>query len=168
MRELTPWRQRALERLVDVRRFPSLVAYALAAALVALAVGLRAVLDAMVPGTAPFATLFPAVLLAALIGGAGPGLLALLLGGASAFLWLMPAAPAATIAANLALYAITGGLVAMLAYGLHRALVRAAEQRIRLELAEDAGGIGPLEGDPRNNPPWGAPQPRRKPGVDRG
>ena len=70
-----------------------IVRYALALAAVGVAGLLRALLGAQFPGLVPFATFFPAVLIATLLGGLGPGLLATALSasGPGCF-WLQPPA----------------------------------------------------------------------------
>jgi PAS domain S-box-containing protein len=63
--------------------------YGVAAALAGLAVGVRLLLGEAVRGL-PFVALFPAVVLATLLGGTGPGLLAIFVGGLAAWYLLIP------------------------------------------------------------------------------
>src|SRR3712207_7126305 len=93
------------------RHQPSL-AYGLALLCIALAIVARLTLDTLAPGITGFATLFPAVLIATLAGGVGPGLLALALGGLAAWYLFLPARGAlagisAADAVSLALYALS-------------------------------------------------------------
>ena len=56
------------------------IAYGAALGCVALAFALRAALGLVNPGIVPFATLYPALVAAALLGGPGPGMTALMIG----------------------------------------------------------------------------------------
>ncbi len=124
--------------------------YGLALAAVAVAGGLRALLGGEFPGLVPFATLFPAVLIATLLGGLGPGLLATALSAVWAWLlWLQPPAalapPSAAIWVNLALFAVVCLGIVATAEAARRYHDRslAGERRFRAaeELAVDGFGI---------------------------
>jgi PAS domain S-box-containing protein len=127
-----------------------IVRYGLALAVVGVAGLLRGVLGAQFPGLVPFATFFPAVLIATLLGGLGPGLLATGLSALWAWLlWLQPsvalAPPAASMTVNLMLFVVVCvGLVAT-AEAARRYHDRslAGERRFRAagELALDGFGI---------------------------
>ena len=65
-------------------------AYAFATVCVAVAAAVRWVVGLWFEGIVPFATFFPAVLLAALVGGIGPGILAAIAGGAIGWWAFMP------------------------------------------------------------------------------
>src|SRR5512147_2418203 len=68
-------------------------AHAFAVACVAVAVAVLLALGSFVAGVVPFATLFPAIIVAALVGGTGPGVTAVVTGGFAVwFLILTPAA----------------------------------------------------------------------------
>ena len=91
-------------------------AYALAAILVVIASLLRWVLGFLTPELQAFTTFYPAVLFAALLGGAGPGVFAALLGGficwwqfLPPFTSLLPLSHADTI--NLITYFVASGLI---------------------------------------------------------
>ena len=134
-----------------------IVRYGLALAAVAVAGGLRELLGVEFPGVVPFATLFPAVLLAALLGGLGPGLLATALSAFWAWLlWLQPtdvvAPPSSAIWVNLALFVVVClGIVATAeAARRYHARSLAGERRFRAaeELAVDGFGIFEVVRDP--------------------
>jgi PAS domain S-box-containing protein len=127
-----------------------IVRYGLALTAVGVAVLLRGLLGSQFPGVVPFPTFFPAVLIATLLGGVGPGLLATLLSALWAwFSWLQPTAalapPSAAMSVNLALFVVVSlGLVAT-AEAARRYHDRslAGERRFRAaeELALDGFGI---------------------------
>jgi PAS domain S-box-containing protein len=127
-----------------------IVRYGLALAAVCGAGLLRGLLGVHFPGVVPFATFFPAVLIATLLGGLGPGLLATALSALWAwFFWLQPPAalapPTAALSVNLALFVVVSlGLVAA-AEAARRYHDRslAGERRFRAaeELALDGFGI---------------------------
>ena len=127
-----------------------IVRYGLALAAVCVAGLLRGLLGSQFPGVVPFPTLFPAVLIATLLGGVGPGLLATLLSALWAwFSWLQPTAalapPSAAMSVNLALFVLVSlGLVATAeaARRYHdRSLAGERRFRVAQELALDGFGI---------------------------
>ena len=127
-----------------------IVRYALALAITAVAGFLRAALGSQFPGVVPFATFFPAVLIATLVGGLGPGLLATLLSALlSWFFWLQPgavlASPEAAAPVNLILFVLACLGLAATAEAARRYHDRslAAEGRFRAagDLALDGFGI---------------------------
>jgi K+-sensing histidine kinase KdpD len=82
-----------------------IVRYGLALVAIVVAGLLRGLLGSYFTGVVPFATFFPAVLIAALLGGLGPGLLAAFLSALVGwFFWLGPpaslAAPTADVPIN--------------------------------------------------------------------
>ncbi len=83
-----PWLDRIVAEEPRIRP-GSVSAYTVAILLVALALGLRFAAGAWLPGSV-YLTFWPAVVVAALIGGLGPGLLAALLGGLCAWYVLVP------------------------------------------------------------------------------
>ncbi|ACA21139.1 signal transduction histidine kinase [Methylobacterium sp. 4-46] len=129
-------------------------AYLFALLCVALAVLVRFALGLWAGPVVPFATLFPAILLAAMLGGPKPGALAL----ASATLtgWYLFLPPTFSLAlpdranqVSVALFVIAGGLVLLFGATLRIAVERyseavqqaeASERRLRLAL--DAGRLG--------------------------
>ena len=150
-----------------------LAGYAFAVLCVALAIAARLALGLLAPDVVPFATLFPAVLAATLVGGAGPGLLALALGGLAAWYFVLPprltfAGLSTSDAVSLALYALSCGFLILLATALRRALKRARsaeaaldESEGRLLLAQEAAGIGAWDWDPEGGRDrWSAAQAR--------
>jgi len=104
------------------------IAYGAALGCVALAFALRAAFGLVNPGIVPFATLYPALVAAALLGGPGPGMTALMIGmlGAWGLLlpspWLVPLSQSTV--ANLAVLAITGGALVVLAATLRQAITQ--------------------------------------------
>src|SRR3954449_4633686 len=110
---------------------------------------------------------------ATLVGGAGPGLLALALGGLGAWYFVLPprlafAGLSTSDAVSLALYALSCGFLILLATALRRALMRARsaeaaldESEGRLLLAQEAAGIGAWDWDPQGGRDrWSAAQSR--------
>jgi PAS domain S-box-containing protein len=94
----------------------SMAAYGCALAFIAVAVGIRWALGSFVAGVVPFATLFPAIIVAALLGGTGPGVAAVVTGGFAAwYFFLTPTPefgmPTASEALSLLLYVISGLLI---------------------------------------------------------
>lgn len=105
------------------------VAYAFAVLVALAALGLRLALEVATPGIVPFATLFPAVLAVALIGGTGPGIVAMLVGGVGAWYLLLGDRAgfgdlSAGEAVSLVLYAFSCLAIVVLAEVLRRALAR--------------------------------------------
>jgi len=101
----------------------------------------RAAVEPIGPGIVPFSTFYVSTMLAALLGGAGPGVLALLLGGAAGCLLFMPPGsldPLAEFVANMALFAVTQAAVVALAVMLRNAVRRAAtaEAALQAKVAE--------------------------------
>ena len=127
------------------------IAYGAALGCVALALALRAALMLVEPGIVPFALLYPAFMTAALVGGFGPGMAALAIGLLSAWLplpspWsLAPGSPSAV--SNLALLAVTGGALIVLAAMLREALTRLLASQERLRLAIRSTGLGTWDFD---------------------
>ncbi len=126
------------------------VRYGLAAAVVVVAGLLRGALGAQFLGLVPFPTFFPAVLIATLLGGLGPGLLATFLSGLLCwFFWLHPTAalvsPAAAVPINLALFTVACLCLVGTAEATRRYHDRslAGERRFRAagDLALDGFGI---------------------------
>jgi PAS domain S-box-containing protein len=150
--------RRKNSRLPDLiwrQRFPSFspAAHIFALTCVAIAIALNLMVEAPSFRIAPFATLFPAIMLAAIAGGTAAGLTALLAGGVAAWLLLLPVGaflvtPASRITA-IALYAMTGlfivALVALMrgaARQLEDSRAQAREQHDRLVSALEASGAG--------------------------
>jgi two-component sensor histidine kinase len=138
----------------------SWAAYGFAALAVGLGVAARLALELLVPGVVPFATLFPAVLAAAVVGGTGPGVLALLLSTLAGAYLLLPLRMGygrleLSDALSLALYVLASGLILLLAHRwreardraeLAQAAQRAAEGRLGRVLATAPVGIVEVDG----------------------
>ncbi|KQX17651.1 MULTISPECIES: ATP-binding protein [unclassified Sphingomonas] len=109
---------------------PPLFAYSLALVVSVTAVALRISLDGLGTDIVPFALFYPAVLIAAVLGGIGPGIFSLALtGGAVAFFWLPPRYSLYFTdgsVLNLFLYASSAGSVIAVACMLRRSLRRTA------------------------------------------
>ncbi len=110
--------------------------YTLAIVLCALALAARSLMMPLDAGLA-FLTFYPAVIIAALMFGPGPGMLAVALSGVVADYFFLP--PYASFAVSpkhllpLATFALTGGLTCFLVYGIRYAAseLRDSEQRLR-------------------------------------
>jgi PAS domain S-box-containing protein len=120
--------------------------YGAALALMVLAIGVRLALDPTLSANVPFITLFVALAGAAWLGGIGPGLLALVVGAvASLFLFVAPRGSPwitdPTMVVSMALYLLTGGIIAWIASSQRLARRRADEATDRAESALDAERI---------------------------
>jgi two-component sensor histidine kinase len=131
-----------LARLTTLGGTPAWRGPALAMLLTGAAALLRWALAPIGPDIVPFATFYVSTMLAALLGGAWSGALALLLGAAISWLAFLPPAwvlalPGQTVA-NLVLFAATQAAVVALAVVLRNALRRAAtaEAELQHRLAE--------------------------------
>ena len=83
--QIYPW----VERLLRVRQYP-FAAYGLALAMVALAVFVRGLVAEFAGEAMPFVTFYPAIIVAALIGGLGPGIMATGLASVAGWYFLIP------------------------------------------------------------------------------
>jgi PAS domain S-box-containing protein len=126
--------------------------YGFAIAVVAVAALLRGALGLEFPGVVPFATFFPAVLLATLLGGLGPGLLATSLGALLGWsFWLQPsptlASPSAAVPVNLALFVLACLCLVGTAEAARRYHAQSLAAARRIRAAEDLAldGFGILE-----------------------
>ena len=134
----------AFVRYAERRR---VMAYGIGVACVAFGVLMRVALERLDVGVVPFATLFPTIAAAALIGGVGPGLLALVLSATLAYLFLdifgWPAPRYAQAGyVNLALLIVTGGVLVALGALARAAMIRLAAGEDRLSLAISSTGLG--------------------------
>ena len=106
--------------------------YGLAVAAVAAAMGLRLALTAWVgPGLPPYITFYPAVMVVALLGGFGPGLLATALAGFVAAYWVLPPVGQFAIASPVDRL----GLVIFIGMGLFMSVVAELSRRYRHKAA---------------------------------
>jgi two-component sensor histidine kinase len=129
-RKLISWNQ-------GLRSVP-LLPYAVSAAAVAAAIGLRLVLGHELVGV-PFITIFPAVVIATLLGGLGPGVLAMVLGGLGAWFLLFPQVDPSGAGGDprllpLAVYILVAGFDCLLINWLIKSAERNAELAGRNEL----------------------------------
>ncbi|WP_181257117.1 sensor histidine kinase [Pseudaminobacter soli (ex Li et al. 2025)] len=131
-------------------------AYAFAIGCVVIATLLRLAAGVITTDVAPFVTLFPAVLLAAVLGGTGPGTLALVLSGASAWYFFLEPLRSLEInttatAIDLVLFALCGAAMILVGAVLQAAVERAdrtlqdvREGERRLRAALEAGHLGTI------------------------
>jgi PAS domain S-box-containing protein len=132
-----------------------------AALLAMIAIG-RRMIEAGIPGVAPFSLLYPAVLVATLMTGWVSGVLVMVLGGLLAWLFIMHHLGAGPIAVgdvvSLALYFVSAGAIVAFAEA-YRTTARMllagqtalSESEARLELATHAASIGVWEWRPLEN-----------------
>jgi PAS domain S-box-containing protein len=146
--------------LVDLARFRRknpgnfLFRYGVAVAVVLLAAGLRWSLELLLgAGSYAFITFFPAALVAAVVGGAGSGILAIVLGGVAAWLLMLAGNQplrGPDIGAT-AVYAAGGLLIVVVAARLRDAWERIDRAQQRLVAALDASGTGTWRWDIQND-----------------
>jgi two-component sensor histidine kinase len=130
----------SMARWLDEIRPGSAAAYAFAVGCVAVATAVRFVLAAWFgEGVVAFATYFPAVLVAALVGGASAGALALMLGGVVGWWAFMPPyyslrliSPAQAV--SLVVYAVSSALVVLAAESYRRVVAALREEQSRRTL----------------------------------
>jgi PAS domain S-box-containing protein len=119
--------------------------YGFAIVAIGLAILVRHVLSAPLGDELPYITLYPAVLLTAIVGGGGAGLFALLLGVPATFLFLsqtgLPTFGAGALT-GLAIYLFGGGLSVAAAASLRRTAGRLALTQEQLVAALEASGTG--------------------------
>ncbi len=123
------------------------LAMATAAGCVAVAALVRVALTAVIGPTTPFITMFPAVLLAAVIGGLGPGLLAIALSiAATWYLFFLPKGGldpfSAADVTSIAFFTLGALLMVLAATSMRRAVERLEEAQEKLLAALDASGTG--------------------------
>lgn len=114
-------------------------AYAAAVAIVLVAIGGRLAFADVLLGY-PFLTIFPAIVLSTFIGGLGPGLLTMVVGGFGAWAIFMPGNPgqagsAPTDAIALAFYVVLGGFMVWIVATLHAVAQREHKARVGLAAA---------------------------------
>lgn len=118
------------------------VRYGAAAALSALALGVRFAVDDILPPGFPYVTFFPAVILATFIAGLGPGIVAAVLCGLSAWFFFIPpwlgfAVNGPTLLAQ-GLYSAVVAVDIALVYGMQTAMSRLSAERARTKELLDA------------------------------
>jgi K+-sensing histidine kinase KdpD len=135
--QIYPW----VERILRVRRYP-LAAYSLALILVALAVLVRGLVGHFA-GVQVFTTFYPAIILAALIGGLWPGILATVLSVVAAWYLVIPQFFTWTIGqrelVEFLLFVVISGIdvaiAVLLAWLVERLVIQQRNIRILLESA---------------------------------
>jgi PAS domain S-box-containing protein len=151
-------RPRASSRLLEFawrQRFSSSSLSAHVFALICVAIAVAAIFAFESPGfrIAPYATLFPAILIAAIAGGAFAGITALISGGIAAWVLLLPSGTIlvsqASQITSLILYGVTGLFLILLVVLMRRAAVQldasreeAHDEHDRLVAALEASGAG--------------------------
>ncbi len=145
--------------MLDPRR--RVAAYAASAVLALAAIALRRWLDVLGPGIVPFALFYPVVLACTLLGGVGPGLLALALTAfAATIMWIEPAgllnlSPTGVV--NLILFVISNTGVITVAYLLRSSYQRLHRSEARLSLSHEVGQIGIWDFDLKTGALWWSP-----------
>jgi PAS domain S-box-containing protein len=137
-------------RVPLIAKTVSLQAFVVATLIMALALGVRLALGAVLPGTPPFITLFPAILLVGLLCGPVAASVAVVCATVAALgLWLpyRPALPHAKMAGFLSagLFVLASGAVVWATARFRAELNRMGLARAALELAQDVGGMGSFE-----------------------
>ncbi|HYD32150.1 MAG TPA: histidine kinase dimerization/phosphoacceptor domain -containing protein [Azospirillaceae bacterium] len=130
---------RWLDQLMRTRP-NSAAAHLLALACVATATMIRLAFDAFIAGVVPYATFFPAVLLATLAGGLEAGLTAWVVGGLSVWYFILTpehdlAIPSLHEAVSLGLYSATAFIMLAVASVLRQAVMQLRESEERLRVA---------------------------------
>jgi PAS domain S-box-containing protein len=135
--QIYPW----VERLLRVRHYPP-AAYGLALVMVAVAVLMRALVGDYTGAQIPFITFYPAIIIAALIGGLGPGILATVLCSVAAWYLFIPSQlvwPGQREIVELVLFVVISGLDVAIAVILtllvERLVLQQRNIRILLESA---------------------------------
>ncbi|WP_165820037.1 sensor histidine kinase [Microvirga sp. KLBC 81] len=123
------------------------LAMGMAVGCVAVATAVRLALTAVIGPTAPFITMFPAVLLAAVIGGLWPGLLAIVLSIVATWFFLftprMDFGPLSAADVTSVVFFMLGALlVVLVATSMRRAVERLGEAQEKLLAALDASSTG--------------------------
>ena len=124
----------------------ALTAHVFAVVCVAGAVCVRIVLGSFVAGVIPFATLFPAIIVAALAGGTGPGLTAVVTGGFAAWFFILTPdmeldIPTMSEALSLLLYAISGLLILVIVADMRSSEASLRRERDRAKLYFETASV---------------------------
>jgi PAS domain S-box-containing protein len=126
-----------------------------AVAAVGVAMLVRSILDPLLGDELPYITLYPAVLITAIVAGGRAGMGALVLGAGATFAFLAltqrPAPFGAQTLTGLAIYLFGGGLSVAAAASLRRAAARLEVAQERLVAALEASGAGTWRWDFRAN-----------------
>jgi PAS domain S-box-containing protein len=148
--ETGPQEHRVYGGLAESRSFfsarPTWVSYVFAVAVTVLAIVIRRALDLVGTDIVPFVLFFPAVLVATLAGGRGPGALALVLSAlAGIFFWVEPIGSLSldgTRLVNLVLFLASNSVNMFVALRLRATLRQLRKNEARLSLSQDVGRIG--------------------------
>jgi PAS domain S-box-containing protein len=142
--------------LEEVRRFREnrLLAYGAAIAAVALATALRTLLSPQLLSGVPFITYFPAIIVATFLGGLRPGLMALALSSATAWLlfvkpaysWSLDPNAAFSLAFFIMMSLVNIGIVMMLNRAVENAVAHERNIRLLIESAQNGIVVVDLEG----------------------
>jgi signal transduction histidine kinase len=124
-----PWLERIAAEETSRLRAGSPGAYAAAVLIGGIALALRLAIGPVLPGM-PYLTFWPAAILAALIGGLGPGLLATLIGGVCVWYALLPPYQPVDMA-SLAFYGGFSAMNCVVVYGFQEAVRRLRAERTR-------------------------------------
>jgi PAS domain S-box-containing protein len=138
--EIYPW----VERLLRVRHYP-LAAYGLALLLVALAVFMRWLVGEYTGAQIPFITFYPAIIIAALIGGLWPGILATVLSSVAAWYLFIPsllAWPGHREIVELFLFAVISGMDVAIAVLLTKLIERLVLQQRNIRILLESAPTG--------------------------
>lgn len=139
-------------------RLPPRFAYPATITIILVVISLRAWLDTFGERVIPFALFFPAILCCTLMGGLGPGMLALAMSMVAAKLfWIEPGtffglSPVGIV--NLVTFFVAAGAVLAVGAHLRATLYRLRRSERRLELAQRAGRIGMWDVDVRSGKTW--------------
>ncbi len=153
--------------LLESRR--RVIAYGGAVLLALLAIGLRRWLDVLGPEIVPFTLFYPVVLACALLGGIGPGLVAVALTSAAATMWwiepvgLFSLSPVGLV--NLVLYLLSNTAIITVAHLLRTSYRRLRQSEARLSLSQDVGQIGIWDLDLKTGGLWWSPAMRTLTGI---
>ena len=131
-----------IERARRIRANP-LAAYGLAVGAVLLATALRALVDPLLTGGPPFITYYPAIILAALLGGLGPGVASLVLSSLLAWYFFLPPFGSwelewdglFTLTFFIAVSSINIGLIMAMSKAMELAVAREGNTKVLLESA---------------------------------
>jgi PAS domain S-box-containing protein len=137
--QIYPW----VERVLKVRQYP-LAAYALALLMVALAVLMRGLVGQYV-GVQVFTTFYPAIIIAALLGGLWPGVLATALSAIAAWYLVIPsffARPGQREVVEFALFGFISGVDITIAVLLSKLVERLVTQQRNIRLLLESAPNG--------------------------
>ena len=137
------------------------LAYGAAALIALLAIGVRRWLEILGPDIVPFALFYPVVLACTLLGGVGPGLVALTLTAVAATMWWIEPTGGHALSsagfANLTLFLLSNAAIITVTCLLRRSYRRLHRSEARLSLSQEVGQIGIWDLDLTTNALWWSP-----------